>query len=53
MSALAVMFIAMGIADVCRLLTRRLWPPVTVAPVVSSESHCWPGCGTSATSRYW
>ena len=34
MSALAVMFIAMGTADVCRLLTRRPWLPVTVAPVV-------------------
>ena len=34
MSALAVMFIAMGIADVCRLLTRRLWLPVVTAPVV-------------------
>ena len=34
MSALAVMFIAMGIADVCRRLTRGVWLPVALAPVV-------------------
>jgi hypothetical protein len=33
-SALAVMLIAMGIADACRRLTRCLWVPVMVAPVV-------------------
>jgi hypothetical protein len=33
-SGLAVMLIAMGIADVCRRLTDRLWAPVIVAPVV-------------------
>jgi hypothetical protein len=33
-SALAVMLIAMGIADVCRRLTDRLWVPAAVAPVV-------------------
>jgi len=34
MSALAVMLIAVGIADVCRRLTDRLWVPAVVAPVV-------------------
>lgn len=34
MSALAVMFIAMGIADIIRRLTHRLWLPVLAAPVV-------------------
>ena len=34
MSTLAVMLIAMGIADVCRRLTNRLWLPVAVAPIV-------------------
>jgi hypothetical protein len=33
-SALAVMLIAMGIADVCRRLTDRLWVPAVVAPAV-------------------
>jgi hypothetical protein len=33
-SALAVMLIAMGIADVIRRLTHRQWLPVVVAPVV-------------------
>lgn len=33
MSALAVMLIAMGIADACRRLTRFLWIPVVVAPI--------------------
>jgi hypothetical protein len=33
-SGLAVMLIAMGIADVCRRLTDRLWVPGVVAPVV-------------------
>jgi hypothetical protein len=33
-SGLAVMLIAMGIADVCRRLTDRLWVPAVVAPVV-------------------
>jgi hypothetical protein len=33
-SALAVMLIAMGIADVSRRLTDRLWLPVVVAPIV-------------------
>src|SRR5215212_5895271 len=28
------MLIAMGIADVCRRLTDRLWRPVVVAPIV-------------------
>jgi hypothetical protein len=32
-SGLAVMLIAMGIADVCRRLTDRLWVPAAVAPV--------------------
>ncbi|MGH3678021.1 MAG: hypothetical protein ACRDU5_20260 [Mycobacterium sp.] len=34
MTALAVMFIAMGIADVCRRSTARLWPSLVVAPLV-------------------
>ena len=34
MSGLAVMLIAMGIADVCRRLTERLWVPVVIAPVM-------------------
>ncbi len=34
MSGLAVMLIAMGIADVCRRLTDRLWVAAIVAPVV-------------------
>lgn len=34
MSGLAVMLIAVGIADVCRRTTHRLWVPVVVAPVV-------------------
>jgi hypothetical protein len=33
-SGLAVMLIAMGIADVCRRLTHRLWVAAIVAPVV-------------------
>jgi hypothetical protein len=33
-SALAVMLIAMGIADASRRLTDRLWLPVVVAPIV-------------------
>jgi hypothetical protein len=33
-SGLAVMLIAMGIADVCRRLTDRIWVPAVVAPVV-------------------
>jgi hypothetical protein len=33
-SGLAVMLIAMGIADVCRRLTDRLWVPAVVAPAV-------------------
>jgi hypothetical protein len=33
-SGLAVMLIAVGIADVCRRLTDRLWVPAVVAPVV-------------------
>ena len=33
MSALAVMFIAVGVADVCRRLTDRLWVGVVIAPV--------------------
>lgn len=33
MSGLAVMLIAMGIADVCRRLTDRVWVPAVVAPV--------------------
>jgi hypothetical protein len=32
-SALAVMLIAMGIADACRRLTDRLWVPAVVAPI--------------------
>ena len=32
-SGLAVMLIAMGIADMCRRLTRPLWIPMVVAPV--------------------
>ncbi|MCV7219582.1 hypothetical protein [Mycolicibacterium elephantis] len=34
MNALAVMFIAMGIADIARRLTQRLWLPVVTAPAV-------------------
>ena len=34
MSALAVMFIAMGIADVCRRLSRGLWLSLALAPLV-------------------
>jgi hypothetical protein len=34
MSGLAVMLVAMGIADVCRRLTDRLWVPAAAAPVV-------------------
>ena len=34
MSGLAVMLIAVGVADVCRRLTERLWVPVVIAPVV-------------------
>jgi hypothetical protein len=34
MSALAVMLIATGIADVCRRLTVRLWLPVVIGPVI-------------------
>jgi hypothetical protein len=33
-SGLAVMLIAMGIADMCRRLTDRIRPPVVAAPVV-------------------
>jgi hypothetical protein len=33
-SGLAVMLVAMGIADVCRRLTHRLWVAAIVAPVV-------------------
>jgi hypothetical protein len=33
-SGLAVMLIAMGIADVCRRLTDRLWVPIVIAPGV-------------------
>jgi hypothetical protein len=33
-SGLAVMLIAMGIADVCRRLVRPLWVPVVIAPAV-------------------
>ncbi|HET6731237.1 hypothetical protein [Mycobacterium sp.] len=33
MSGLAVMLIAVGIADVCRRLTDRIWVPVAVAPL--------------------
>lgn len=33
MSGLAVMLIAMGIADACRRLTRFLWIPLVVAPI--------------------
>ncbi len=42
MSGLAVMLIAVGVADVCRRLTERLWVPVVVAPVVVI------GCATLA-----
>ena len=34
MSGLAVMLIAVGVADVCRRLTERLWVPVVIAPVM-------------------
>ena len=34
MSALAVMLIAMGVADVARRLTGRTWVPPVVAPAV-------------------
>jgi hypothetical protein len=34
MSAVAVLLIAVGIADACRLSTRGVWLPVTVGPVV-------------------
>lgn len=33
MSGLAVMLIAVGVADVCRRLTDRIWVPVVVAPL--------------------
>jgi hypothetical protein len=33
-SGLAVMLIAVGVADVCRRLTDRLWVPVVIAPVM-------------------
>jgi hypothetical protein len=33
-SGLAVMLIAMGIADACRRLTDRVWPAVVIAPAV-------------------
>ncbi len=52
MSALAVMLIAMGIADACRRLTRVLWIPVVVAPIaVVGCRGARRGCGTSATLR--
>ena len=52
MSALAVMLVAMGIADACRRLTRFLWIPVMFAPIaVVGTARRSPGCGTSATLR--
>ena len=53
MSALAVMFIAMGIADVCRRLFRAVWLSLASAVSSSSLAHCWPDCGISAISRCW
>jgi hypothetical protein len=45
MSALAVMLIALGIADVSRRLIRRLWLPLVVAPVVVA--------GTAVLAGLW
>ena len=45
MSALAVMLIAMGIADACRRLIRVLWIPVVVAPIAVA--------GAAATAGLW
>ncbi len=45
MSALAVMLIAMGVADACRRLTRVLWIPVVVAPIAVA--------GAAATAGLW
>jgi hypothetical protein len=42
-SGLAVMLIAVGIADVCRRLTDRLWVPAVVAPVVVVGSAAMAG----------
>jgi hypothetical protein len=44
-SGLAVMLIAMGIADVCRRLTDRVWVPAVVAPVAV--------VGCAALARLW
>jgi hypothetical protein len=44
-SGLAVMLIEMGIADVCRRLTRFLWVPAVVAPVAVA--------GTGALTGLW
>jgi hypothetical protein len=44
-SALAVMLIAMGVADACRRLTRVLWIPVVVAPIAVA--------GAAATAGLW
>ncbi|MEN3320410.1 MAG: hypothetical protein V7643_3812 [Mycobacterium sp.] len=45
MSGLAVMLIAMGIADACRRLTRFLWIPLVVAPIAVA--------GTAALAGLW
>jgi hypothetical protein len=44
-SGLAVMLIAMGIADACRRLTRFLWIPLVVAPIAVA--------GTAALAGLW
>lgn len=43
MSALAVMLIAMGIADVSRRLASRLWLPVVFAPIVVAATAALAG----------
>ena len=45
MSGLAVMLIAMGIADACRRLTHFLWIPVVVVPIAAA--------GTAALAGLW
>jgi xanthine/uracil permease len=53
-SGLAVMLIAMGIADMCRRLTDRIWPPVVAAPVVVVVCAALAGLWrASVTSRCW
>jgi ABC-type nickel/cobalt efflux system permease component RcnA len=33
-SAVAVLLIALGVADLCRRVVRAAWPPLAVGPVV-------------------